>query len=132
MELINLEFLVVLLIVSKSVDWILQTRWQVENKSINTDALFIHSLIYAVVSLFITMYIVYDDKMFYWWMYTILLMWILTVTHILIDNRSIVIKIMKFKGITQSEIDSGQYNWLQIQIDQRLHELVILVIALII
>jgi len=122
----NLEFLVVALLVSKLVDWIFQTQWQAENKTRKWDALYTHSLMYSgLTSLFLTVIIRAS------YAYVSVFM-ILFLSHIVIDDRWIVKRIMMFKGMTKHQVYSKEYGWLELGIDQRLHELVILGMALVI
>ncbi len=122
--MINLEFLVVALIIGRAVDWIFQTKYQAENKTHNVIELLEHSLWYATLTYFgvvlvtgtiFSMSIVFPA---------------LVISHIIIDNRFLVKLIMYVKGLTWVEVNSKKYAWLQIGIDQRLHDIVILLIAL--
>jgi len=57
---------------------------------------------------------------------------ILLSTHFIIDNRIIVKLLMKSKGMSKELIEDVQSTgFLQIGIDQRLHEIVLLLIAII-
>lgn len=123
---INIEFLGVAYIVGKAVDYIVQGQESAEQKTKNKYVLTIHSYIYANYTSFI-LYILLSLT-FYRYVFII---WILFVTHWIIDTRIPVKKIMYLKGIKYEEMDT-KYGWLQIEVDQRLHELVILMLALVI
>jgi hypothetical protein len=122
----NLEFLVVALIISKSVDWILQTKKQAENKTTDTVSLLWHCLTFAGITSIILLVILGASYPY------ISVLLLLFGSHIIIDKRYIVKKIMMWKGLSRHQVYSKEYGWLQIGIDQRLHELVILVIAMVI
>jgi len=122
---VNIEFLIIALIIGKSVDWILQTRHQAENKTTSFKVLFEHSLTYALYTTSIPVLIVGITNLFI----IIYLFVMLLITHILIDDRRLVKYIMSKKEIKPEDM-SKSFLWLQIGIDQRLHELVILVMAL--
>lgn len=127
----SIEFIVIGLTISKSVDWIVQSQWQALNKTKDFDVLFSHSLVYAFLTSFLTMIIIYSNEMFIWFVVTLAITVVLFISHLLIDNRYIVKLIMRAKGVTWEQINSPEYGWMQIGIDQRLHELVILGIGLI-
>lgn len=124
----NLEFLVTALVIGKAVDWIFQSKYQAQNKISNFWALFEHSMFYSIITTGIVIMIVGIS--------TGLLagfIWIsLLVSHIIIDNRFLVKFIMYMKGMTLEEANSKEYGWLQIGIDQRLHDVVILLITMVI
>ncbi len=122
----NLEFLVVALIISKAIDWVFQTKWQAENKTHNLEALFEHCIWYATLTTMITFGLVFSTFL----QYTILnVFMILFVTHMIIDTRLPSKLIMMIKGLTWEEANSKEYAWLDLELDQILHTLVILYIA---
>ena len=133
--MINIPFLVVCYTVSHIIDWILQWDWQAINKSkwglkdnkiLSAAALLTHSVTYAlcVVAICMIIGVLGDDKVGITLAY-------LFITHALIDNRWIVKKIMKFKGMKDSQVnDVVNFGWMHIGIDQRLHELSILLLSL--
>ncbi len=115
----NLEFLVTALVIGKAVDWIFQSKYQAQNKISNFWALFEHSMFYSIITTGIVIMIVGISTG-------------LLVSHIIIDNRFLVKFIMYMKGMTLEEANSKEYGWLQIGIDQRLHDVVILLITMVI
>jgi len=122
----NLEFLVVALVIGKVVDWIFQSQHQAENKTKNFWDLFEHSLCYSIVTTILVAILLSSPL-------NGDILWIgLLITHMIIDNRMFVRFIMYCKGLTWEQTGSPEYAWLQLGIDQRLHDVVILVIAFII
>lgn len=122
----NIEFLGAAYIVGKSVDYILQSQSHAELKSKNLKILIQHSLIYSIWTASIVFFIVPHNVI------TIFLVtFTLFISHSLIDQRDPVKFIMFLKGIKYEEMNT-KYAWLQIAIDQRLHELVILMLSLVI
>lgn len=124
---LNIEFLGVTYIIGKSVDYILQSQYQAEQKSKDMKTLLCHSFIYSSWTISLVTLILSITDIFA----ILFIFWILLLTHMVIDQRDIVKFIMHFKGIAYIETDT-KYGWLQISIDQRLHELVILALALVI
>jgi hypothetical protein len=135
--MINLEFLVVTYFVSLFVDWIFQWEWQASNKSNwgikdkkvfskGFMALITHSAIYAIITtVIVSLLIGLSDTE------SDIMLAVLYVTHILIDSRIPVKNIMKFKGMSDEQInDYTNYGFMHIGIDHRLHELVILVLSI--
>ncbi len=124
---LNISFLGVTYIIGKSVDYILQMQSQAENKTKDIQTLATHSFIYSswTTSLVTVILNITDIAII------LSIVWVLFFTHVLIDKRDIVKFIMHCKGIKYEEMNT-KYGWLQIEIDQRLHELVILALALVI
>lgn len=123
----NVEFLITTLVVGKAIDWIFQTQKHAELKSKDMWILFQHSLIYSLWTTNIVVIITNITDIFS----IVLICWILLLTHMVIDQRDIVKYIMHFKGIKWEDMDV-KYGWIQIELDQILHTLVILVLALVI
>lgn len=136
--MINLEFLIVTYFVGLFVDWIFQWEWQASNKSnwdIKNDkevfskgfvALISHSGIYAVITTVIVTLLIGLSKT-----ESDIMLAVLYVTHAVIDSRIPVKKIMKFKGMSDDQInDYVNYGFMHIGIDHRLHELVILILSI--
>jgi len=124
----NLEFLVVALIISKSVDWILQTQWQANNKTFDQWALIDHVTTYTLFTTALVVLITGITSILTIINMLILLWW----SHAIIDQRGLIKKIMIWKGLSRHQVYSKEYGWLELGIDQRLHELVILGMALVI
>ena len=134
---LNLEFLVVAYFISLFVDWIFQWDWQAVNKSkwnFNDNwrhsffALGTHSLVYAILTsgLLSSLCIITVPQGF-------LVVLVLLATHLIIDTRIPVKWIMRWKGMTDKQInDFRNYGFMHIGIDHRLHELVLLILAFII
>lgn len=122
---LNISFLGVTYLIGKSVDYILQTQSQAEKKTKDILTLATHSFVYSswTTSLVTVILNITDIATI------ISLAWLLFFTHMLIDKRDIVKFIMHLKGVKYEEMNT-KYGWLQIEIDQRLHELVILALAL--
>ena len=135
--MVNVEFLVVTYFVALFVDWIFQWEWQAVNKSkwswpgdtsLSMTALLTHSLCYAILTSTIVSLIIKMDTLDILIMVDILLL-----SHIIIDTRIPVKWIMKFKGMSDEQInDYTNYGFMHIGIDHRLHELVILILSMII
>ena len=134
---VNVEFLVVTYLVGLFVDWVFQFDWQAANKSKwgNNDnkiksfnALFSHSLVYAFITTSIVTFIVKLNIV-----QNIIMLITLFITHAIIDSRIPVKAIMKFKQMSDEQInDYVNYGFMHIGIDHRLHELVILILSIII
>ena len=133
--MINVEFLIVTYIVSLFVDWVFQADWQASNKSKwskkddkikSASALLSHSFVYACLT---TIYVgsiieLSNDK------YLIMFI-VLFISHAIIDTRIPVKLIMLLKGMTPDQIkDTKNYGFMHIGIDHRLHESVILILAI--
>lgn len=135
--MINIEYLVVTYFVSLFVDWVFQTDWQATNKSkwgkndnkkISLIALSSHSLIYASITSLIVFIILGLNNMQY-----IITIITLFITHLIIDTRIPVKWIMRKKDMTDDQInDTANFGFMHIGIDHRLHEAVILILALIV
>ena len=135
--MINIEYLVVTYFVSLFVDWVFQTDWQATNKSkwgkndnkkISLIALSSHSLIYASITSLIVFIILGLNNIQY-----IITIITLFITHLIIDTRIPVKWIMRKKDMTDDQInDTANFGFMHIGIDHRLHEAVILILALII
>jgi len=126
--MINLEFLVVALVVGRAVDWIFQSTDQARNKTTNLGYLFDHSLWYALLTLGTVVLINGYPK----GNISLYILIVLIISHMIIDNRMIVKMIMYLKGMTWEESGSKEYEWLQRGIDQHLHDVVILFIAMVV
>lgn len=132
---VNIEFLVVTYFVALFIDWVFQFEWQASNKSkwnVNDDkrlslkALLSHSLIYSLSTSIIVYYLLVLDLT----QFTIIFI-ILLVSHSIIDTRIPVKAIMKFKGMSEEQInDITNYGFMHIGIDHRLHELVIFILSI--
>lgn len=137
--MVNVEFLVVTYLVALFVDWVFQTDWQASNKSKwgkNDDkfytmgALITHSVVYALLTT-ISVTIILNPNITPANIY--IMFFVLLISHAIIDTRIPVKAIMKFKGMTDEQInDYTNYGFMHIGIDHRLHELVILILSMII
>lgn len=133
--MVDIDYLIVTYIVSLFVDWIFQTEWQAINKSkwnkndnreISLIALSSHSMIYASITSLIVFIILKLNHMQY-----IITIITLFISHFIIDSRIPVKWIMRRKGMTYEQInDTVNYGFMHIGIDQRLHEVVIFILAL--
>lgn len=129
---LNLPFLVMALIIGAFVDFIFQGSWEARNKSLwgkgdnrlkSFAATCVHSIIYAsLTTLAVLLILGMLEKA-----YTVFP--VLFVSHALIDTRIPVRFIMRLKGIPWQSIVKGNLVYLEIGIDQRLHEAVILALA---
>ena len=133
--MINIKFLIVTYLIGLSVDWILQWEWQATNKSKwdKSDnkkqsfyALLSHSINYALwVTVFVNILIDLTS------IQCVIVIMALFISHAIIDTRIPVKAIMRFKGLTDEQInDYTNYGFMHIGIDHRLHELVILILSL--
>lgn len=132
---INIEFLVVCYFVGLFVDWVFQSQEQAANKSKwnkednkwrSFKVVFMHSFIYAWFTTCFTVLICGDINKY-------LILVTLFVTHLIIDTRIPVKWILRLKGMSKEQIaDYQNYGFMHIGIDHRLHELVILILALIV
>ncbi len=124
----NLEFLVVALIVARAIDWIFQSQYQAENKTINKWILLEHSIYYSIPTVFVMVMLgiiapgIVAGSIWF----------VLLVSHMIIDDRRVVKCIMYLKGLSWEQLNSKEYGWLQIGIDQILHDVIILAIAVMI
>lgn len=133
--MVDIDYLIVTYIVSLFVDWIFQTEWQAinkskwnknDNKKISLIALSSHSMIYASITSLIVFIILKLNHMQY-----IITIITLFISHFIIDSRIPVKWIMRRKGMTYEQInDTVNYGFMHIGIDQRLHEVVIFILAL--
>jgi len=123
--MINLELLVIALVICKAVDWIIQTKYQSINKTKDRVALLTHAATYGILSTILISFFTPVAS-------PLILISLLITTHIIIDDRKIVKLLMRFKGMTPEEVIDKRYLGIQIGIDQRLHEVVLVVIATII
>ena len=133
--MVNIEFLIITYLIGLSVDWILQWDWQAVNKSkwdkndnklLSGVSLVTHSLTYAVITGLLVSIIINLDINQY-----AIAMIVLFISHIIIDSRIPVKAIMKFKLMTDEQInDYTNYGFMHIGIDHRLHELVILILSM--
>lgn len=132
---INIKFLVVTYFISMFVDWIFQWDWQAVNKSkwsngnnyiLSGIALLTHSLVYTVLTCFPLIFIFDLDYSKF------SLIWdVLFISHIIIDTRIPVKWIMRFKGVSKEQInDTKTFGFMHIGIDHRLHEMVLLILAM--
>lgn len=133
---INTDFLIIAYLVSMFVDWIFQTQWQARNKywvSSQTPAekkrslyaLVSHAMTYALL----TTYILYIFNAIRGAIILDIFL-VLAVSHAIIDSRIIVKEIMMIKGFTEKELSDPQYVFMHIGIDHRLHEFVLVMLAL--
>ena len=136
--MVNVEFLIVTYLVSLFVDWIFQFDWQakykskwdkdVDNKWYSAEALITHSFIYATFTMLFVSFIVGLNII-----QAAIMLIILLISHAIIDTRIPVKAIMKFKGMSDEQInDYTNYGFMHIGIDHRLHELIILILSMII
>ena len=122
------------------VDWVLQWDWQAINKSKWTptdnklkslNALLSHSLVYAALTTLITCFIVFGNM--FQSPNEELIFLVLLITHALIDTRLPVKALLKFQGKSNEQINDFQnFGFMQIAIDQRLHEIALLILSLIV
>lgn len=140
----NIEFLLVSYFCSLFVDWVFQFDFQAINKSkwgkdddkrISLFALITHSFIYAVLTSLFTILIPFlftGERILNVNQFNIMMI-VLFVSHCIIDTRIPVKWIMKFKLITDKQInDSVNYGFMHIGIDHRLHEMVLLILSFVI
>ena len=134
--MINTDFLIVTYIVGLFADWVFQSDWQAVNKSkwsknddkvLSAIALISHSIQYAIITAaVVTIIIPLSNKN------AITMFFVLFISHVIIDTRIPVICIMKLKGMSDDQInDTANFGFMRIGIDHRLHELVILILAII-
>jgi biotin transporter BioY len=131
---INIEFLVVVYFISLFVDWVFQWNWQAMNKSkwSNGDnklysllAVASHSSVYSILTTIFTSLILQD------WSKAWIIVLVLFISHTIIDTRIPVKWIMRFKGMSKEQINDYQnYGFMHIGIDHRLHEIVLVILAL--
>lgn len=128
----NLQLLVILLLIGAIVDVLFQFEWVFKNKdNITSDSkvrnytLFLHSFVYATLTYIFTLLILQRDHGVHVWI-------ILFLSHLYIDSRIPINFILKFKGVLEKDYRNNKdYGYLIMAVDQRLHELVILIIVLI-
>lgn len=131
---LNLKFLVVSYIIGLFVDWIFQWSWQAnhksrwgkdDNKLFSLLAVSSHALVYALLTSFFTLLIIGKLSAF------LVVFTTMFITHAIIDTRIPVKYLMRFKGMSWDQIHDYQ-NWgfMHIGIDHRLHEIVLLALAM--
>ncbi len=133
----DIKFLITAFIISQFVDWVFQWQWQALNKSKwgraddkrkSFAALMSHALVYSAITtiaLFALSVISTDN--------VCLVFFFLLITHGLIDTRVPVKWLMRFKGVTPEQIgDSINFGFMHIGIDHRLHEISLLILALLV
>jgi hypothetical protein len=131
---VNITFIVLMYFICQFTDWIFQDDYEAINKSkwSKTDknltsflALLSHSSIYAFIPTCFWMIVTKETKDL------LIIFFTLFISHILIDNRIIVKWIMKYiKGMSNEQInDYSKFGFLHIGIDQRLHEIVIVILG---
>jgi len=135
-KLVNIDFLVIVYFVGMFVDWVFQWQWEAFNKSkwskddnklLSFCAVISHSFIYASFTSIATLYLIKDFLNHDFW----LVFWTLFISHAIIDTRILVKYIMRFKGMTREQINDYQnYGFMHIGIDHRLHEIVLLGLAM--
>jgi hypothetical protein len=133
---INFDFLIVAYFISMFVDWVFQWQWQAENKSKwgkddnklkSLIAVTSHSLIYAILTTTFSLFIIHKYDKF------LIAFLFLLITHTVIDTRIPVKWLMRFKGMnTQQIYDYQNYGFMHIGIDHRLHEICLLILAMLI
>jgi len=134
---INIEFLVVAYFISLFIDWIFQWDWQAVNKSkwikgnygIALHAVLEHSAIYSIlttIGLTIIKILPSGNGNIQVFVFSVLF-----ISHILIDTRIPVKWIMRFKGMSWEQInDIKTFGFMHIGIDHRLHEMVLVILAM--
>lgn len=134
--MVNINFLVVSYFIGLFVDWVFQWQWQAINKSkwgksdnkvTSFLAVTSHSLIYSILTTLPTLYLINDFS------HVGLIFIVLFISHEIIDTRVLVKLIMKLKGMTDEQIyDYQNYGFMHIGIDHRLHEMVLLILAMLV
>jgi hypothetical protein len=132
----NINFLVLSYFVSLFVDWIFQWDWQAVDKSkwgkkddklLSFEAVFTHSMVYSLLTITIIALLLNGFSHVY------LVFFILLLSHMIIDTRIPVKLIMRFKGMSWEQINDYQtFGFLHIGIDQRLHELILVILSFIV
>lgn len=131
---VNIEFLVIAYFISLFIDWVFQSQWQAINKSkwetgnyFNAfSAVWSHSLIYSLLTtLGLRLFNIIKQSQFG------LVALVLLISHMIIDTRILVKWIMRLKGISWNDIETNKdLSFIHIGIDHRLHEMVLLILAL--
>lgn len=132
MIVIDGVFLLVALVWGKFVDWVFQHQWQGywkskfgEDRGKALIALVTHCLAYSIItSLPLLFMFNLSLKQFVWF-------WdIIFFSHLIIDNRYPVKLIMRLKGVSWESINNEyETGWLQLGIDQKLHDVFMVVAA---
>jgi len=126
----NLEFLILSIIIGRIVDFIFQFDWQARNKSkwskgddlkTSTIALFSHAWIYAFLTTFIVGLLLQID-----YAKNLIVLCVLLFSHMIIDSRFPVKWIMRMHGKIK---DEKILPLLSTEIDQRLHEIILLILS---
>lgn len=131
--MINVGFLIVAYLVSLITDWVFQSEWQAVHKSkwskdddklTSLAAVSSHAAIYTLIVANVT-------HMLYPYHHIGIVLTVLFISHMIIDTRIPVKLIMRLKGMSKDQInDYNNFGFMHIGIDQRLHELVLLILAL--
>jgi len=125
-EFLNVELFALLVVVHLVADWIFQSQPTALKKTTNKVVRFNHCLIYATISVLLLLILPAGlrviDVGFIWCL--------LFMSHLLIDDRRIVKWLLIQKKMSEQDIRDNV--WLVIMLDQILHLIVLLIIALII
>ena len=130
----NIQLFILLFIIGKSVDFLLQSNEQAITKTKIYEepenalrSLLTHSFTYSIATVLLTAFII--DLYLYEW---IIIAGTLLVTHFLIDTRIPIIYLFRVKGIDELTQPNYMRAILSMEMDQILHNMVILIISLII
>lgn len=101
-------------------DWIFQGKYQAEKKSSEVKALISHCFIYTVgfIPIFWFLHISW-----YW-------LFILFITHLILDKRGFENWVMKMKGLNKNNVSTEVWSIVSTGVDQTLHLIVILFISI--
>jgi hypothetical protein len=129
----NIKFLIIAYLAGLFVDWVFQTDWQATNKSkwgkgddkrISLIALLSHSIYYAILTTSVTALLLADFS------HIKPIFLTLFITHFIIDSRIPVKWVMRLKRMSWKQINDYQnFGFMHVGIDQRLHELVLIILA---
>lgn len=111
----------ILLSMSMAFDWIVQTNEEATKKFTDSTYRILHAFKYATLTFVLILLFGYSFQ-------TSAMVWsFLFTTHFVIDDRRLVLWIMRAKGIEDQDMKSMW--WMQIAIDQWLHMIVNLILS---
>ncbi len=131
--MVDITFLILTILCGAFYDWIFQLEWVFNNKNnmlskrfIRIYTLHLHSAVYATLTYLTVSVLIGHGLPLYVWV-------VLLLSHIFIDSRLPINAILKLKGIPEEDyLNCDRYGYLITNVDNRLHELVIIILAILV
>lgn len=118
--MINITIFEAFVITHLFADWIFQTNWEAKNKDKKLLPLLVHSSVYALSFI----------PAFYFYGVNFLWLFLLFVTHAIIDQRKLELWFLKIKGNKEQNATDPKFVNLVMGLDQAMHLIILAVIAL--